>query len=243
MRFDNRPFAEGLTQAFEEAVARLITRIGESDFTVLYDRVHEKGQQAVFEKLMASSAFFVEQVARHRDWLMRVLADGSLLHASYQQSSDWDQALESMIGSSVSEAEHMRTLRIFRNRHMLGILWRDAAQISTIEAAFLQLTQLADCCIRFAVRSARAALLPKYGDPYGSESDEIQSLVVLAMGKLGGKELNFSSDIDLIFAYPESGATRGGRQSLDNQTYYSTARWGDRGGFCFPRRYAASPLR
>ena len=221
MRFDNRPFAEGLTQAFEEAVARLITRIGESDFTVLYDRVHEKGQQAVFEKLMASSAFFVEQVARHRDWLMRVLADGSLLHASYQQSSDWDQALESMIGSSVSEAEHMRTLRIFRNRHMLGILWRDAAQISTIEAAFLQLTQLADCCIRFAVRSARAALLPKYGDPYGSESDEIQSLVVLAMGKLGGKELNFSSDIDLIFAYPESGATRGGRQSLDNQTYFT----------------------
>ena len=221
MRFDNRPFAEGLTQAFEEAVARLITRIGEPEFAMLYDRVHEKGQQAVFEKLMASSAFFVEQVARHRDWLMRVLADGSLLHASYQQSSDWDQALESMIGSSVSEAEHMRTLRIFRNRHMLRILWRDAAKISTIEAAFLQLSELADCCIRFAVRSAHAALLPKYGDPYGSESDEVQSLIVLAMGKLGGQELNFSSDIDLIFAYPESGTTRDGRQSLDNQAYFT----------------------
>ena len=221
MRFDNRPFAEGLTQAFEEAVARLITRIGEPEFAMLYDRVHEKGQQAVFEKLMASSAFFVEQVARHRDWLMRVLGDDSLLHAAYQQPSDWDQALESMIGSSVSEAEHMRTLRIFRNRHMLRILWRDAAKISTIEAAFLQLSELADCCIRFAVRSAHAALLPKYGDPYGSESDEVQSLIVLAMGKLGGQELNFSSDIDLIFAYPESGTTRDGRQSLDNQTYFT----------------------
>ena len=221
MRFDNRPFAEGLTQAFEEAVARLITRIGEPEFAMLYDRVHEKGQQAVFEKLMASSAFFVEQVARHRDWLMRVLGDDSLLHAAYQQPSDWDQALESMIGSSVSEAEHMRTLRIFRNRHMLRILWHDAAQISTIEAAFLQLSELADCCIRFAVRSAHAALLPKYGDPYGSESDEVQSLIVLAMGKLGGQELNFSSDIDLIFAYPESGTTRDGRQSLDNQTYFT----------------------
>ena len=221
MRFDNRPFAEGLTQAFEEAVARLITRIGEPEFAMLYDRVHEKGQQAVFEKLMASSAFFVEQVARHRDWLMRVLGDDSLLHAAYQQPSDWDQALESMIGSSVSEAEHMRTLRIFRNRHMLRILWRDAAKISTIEAAFLQLSELADCCIRFAVRSAHAALLPKYGDPYGSESDEVQSLIVLAMGKLGGQELNFSSDIDLIFAYPESGTTRDGRQSLDNQAYFT----------------------
>ena len=221
MRFDNRPFAEGLTQAFEEAVARLITRIGEPEFAMLYDRVHEKGQQAVFEKLMASSAFFVEQVARHRDWLMRVLGDDSLLHAAYQQPSDWDQALESMIGSSVSEAEHMRTLRIFRHRHMLRILWRDAAQISTIEAAFLQLSELADCCIRFAVRSAHAALLPKYGDPYGSESDEVQSLIVLAMGKLGGQELNFSSDIDLIFAYPESGTTRDGRQSLDNQAYFT----------------------
>ena len=221
MRFDNRPFAEGLTQAFEEAVARLITRIGEPEFAMLYERVHEKGQQAVFEKLMASSAFFVEQVARHRDWLMRVLDDDSLLHAAYQQPSDWDQALQSMIGSSVSEAEHMRTLRIFRNRHMLRILWRDAAQISTIEGAFLQLSELADCCIRFAVRSAQAALLPKYGDPYGSESDEVQSLIVLAMGKLGGQELNFSSDIDLIFAYPESGTTRDGRQSLDNQTYFT----------------------
>ena len=221
MRFDNRPFAEGLTQAFEEAVARLITRIGEPEFAMLYDRVHEKGQQAVFEKLMASSAFFVEQVARHRDWLMRVLGDDSLLHAAYQQPSDWDQALESMIGSSVSEAEHMRALRIFRNRHMLRILWRDAAKISTIEAAFLQLSELADCCIRFAVRSAHAALLPKYGDPYGSESDEVQSLIVLAMGKLGGQELNFSSDIDLIFAYPESGTTRDGRQSLDNQAYFT----------------------
>ena len=221
MRFDNRPFAEGLTQAFEEAVARLITRIGEPEFAMLYDRVHEKGQQAVFEKLMASSAFFVEQVARHRDWLMRVLGDDSLLHAAYQQPSDWDQALESMIGSSVSEAEHMRALRIFRNRHMLRILWRDAAKISTIEAAFLQLSELADCCIRFAVRSAHAALLPKYGNPYGSESDEVQSLIVLAMGKLGGQELNFSSDIDLIFAYPESGTTRDGRQSLDNQAYFT----------------------
>ena len=73
-----------------------------------------------------------------------------------------------------------------------------SAQLASVEDAFDELSQLADCCIRAAVRIAEAALEDKYGTPVGEESDQPQSLVVLGMGKLGGNELNFSSDVDLI---------------------------------------------
>jgi len=221
MSFENRPFAEGLTKVTDEARARLIARIGEHDYALLYDRVSDRAQQPVFERLLAGSEFFAEMVARHCDWLVGALDDGSLLRATPDEPAEWDRILESMVGVSANEAEWMRLLRIFRNQQLLRVLWQDAAGISTIEAVFFQLSQLADCCIRFAVRCAQSALLPKFGEPMGGESNEVQSLVVLAMGKLGGQELNFSSDIDLIFAYPESGTTRGGRQCLENQAYFT----------------------
>jgi len=221
MSFENRPFAKGLTKVADEARARLIARIGEPGYTVLYDRVSDRAQESVFETLLASSEFFVEMAARHCDWLVGALHDGSLLCATPDEPADWDRMLESMVGVSATEVEVTRVLRIFRNQQLLRILWQDAAGISTIEAVFAQLSQLADCCIRFAVRCAQSALSPKFGEPVGCESNDVQSLVVLAMGKLGGQELNFSSDIDLIFAYPESGTTRGGQQCLDNQTYFT----------------------
>ena len=60
----------------------------------------------------------------------------------------------------------------------------------------------------------------KWGVPVNSQG-EAQSLLVYGMGKLGGQELNFSSDIDLIFVYPESGATEGLRRSIDNQLFFT----------------------
>jgi glutamine synthetase adenylyltransferase len=197
MSFENRPFAKGLTKVADEARARLIARIGEPGYTVLYDRVSDRAQESVFETLLASSEFFVEMAARHCDWLAGALHDGCLLCATPDEPADWDRMLESMVGVSATEVEVTRVLRIFRNQQLLRILWQDAAGISTIEAVFAQLSQLADCCIRFAVRCAQSALSPKFGEPVGGESNDVQSLVVLAMGKLGGQELNFSSDIDL----------------------------------------------
>ena len=114
----------------------------------------------------------------------------------------------------------LSVLRRFRHQQMLRILWRETARCAPTEVSYAELTELADCCIRAAVRYAESVMQAKHGVPTGAESGEPQSLVVLAMGKLGGRELNFSSDIDLIFAYPEAGLTRGGRQELDNQAYF-----------------------
>lgn len=54
-----------------------------------------------------------------------------------------------------------------------------------------------------------------------NQKGEPQPLLILGMGKLGGGELNFSSDIDLIFAWPENGSTRGGRRELDNAQFFT----------------------
>lgn len=70
----------------------------------------------------------------------------------------------------------------------------------------------------WGARLAVCRLLPRMGNPCNPQGVP-QPLLILGMGKLGGGELNFSSDIDLIFAWPEHGETRGGRRELDNAQF------------------------
>ena len=204
-----------------DATARLCTRLGKAPYTELVSAVQALDQWLVFQELIACSDFFVEQVARQHGWLTSALRRGDILTSRHWEADDWGQALSELLPSGSSEAASMAALRTFRHRQMLRILWRDHAGLAPIDEAFEALSELADSCIRAAVGIASAALAPKYGVPMGEDSGEPQSFVVLAMGKLGGHELNFSSDIDLIFAYPEAGSTEGGRQQLDNQSYFS----------------------
>lgn len=210
-----------LKSNLRDAVARLSTRIGDAHYGALHRAAQVCGQQLHFEALMATSEFFVEQAARQHDWLRRALEQGQWLDDRGWAERDWDRALSALLKPGLDEAKMLTALRLFRHREMLRILWRDKAQIADVEVAFGELSQLADCCIRAAVRYAESTLSEKYGTPIGGESGEAQALVVLGMGKLGGQELNFSSDVDLIFAYPEAGETVAGRQQLDNQTYFT----------------------
>ena len=210
-----------LETRLRESLTRLSTRIGEQRCAELSATVQASGQQACFEALVAASEFFVEQVARQHDWLQRSLEQGQWLDDRDWTPEDWDSALGAMTSADPDEPELLAALRTFRHREMLRILWRDQAQLASVEEAFSDLSELADCCIRAAVRHAESTCLEKYGRPVGAESGDVQTLVVLGMGKLGGQELNFSSDVDLIFAYPEAGITEGGRQQLDNQTYFT----------------------
>ena len=202
------------------AISRLTTRIGEAGYAALTEAVQSADQWHSFQGLLSCSDFFGEQVARHHEWLCDGLHDGGLLQSRHWAAQDWDQALSRLLTPTQSEPELMAALRIFRHQEMLRILWRDYAELASVEDAFEALSQLADCCIRAAVSRSATALEEKYGVPVGAESGQPQPLVVLGMGKLGGNELNFSSDIDLIFAYPEAGHTQGGRQELDNQAFF-----------------------
>ena len=81
------------------------------------------------------------------------------------------------------------------------------------------MTALADFALRETVRVHAAALDEVHGAPIGEESGKPQELIVIGMGKLGGHELNVSSDIDLVFVYPEEGETAGPRV-IANREYF-----------------------
>jgi glutamine synthetase adenylyltransferase len=98
-------------------------------------------------------------------------------------------------------------LRILRRRVFLHTLLRDLTGRAPLVEVVGAVTALAECALRAAVTVHTRALAAVHGSPTGGETGAIQELVVIAMGKLGGGELNVSSDIDLVFAYPEEGET------------------------------------
>lgn len=101
-------------------------------------------------------------------------------------------------------------LRRFRNRETLRIGYNDIVRGFPLEITTVDLSNLADACVEAATRLARASVEARYGPPLRADGEPAR-FVVLALGKLGGAELNYSSDIDLIFMYDEDGATEGPR--------------------------------
>ncbi len=110
-------------------------------------------------------------------------------------------------------------IRRFRQRWMLQILWREIAGIATLGETLAALSDLADRFLDAAAGFAERSLQERFG-VVRDENGEPVSLVVLGMGKLGGKELNFSSDIDLIFLYSE-GKESDGPKRLSAQEYFT----------------------
>jgi glutamate-ammonia-ligase adenylyltransferase len=120
------------------------------------------------------------------------------------------QAVQTSLAQVSSEAEWMQVMRRLRARLMLRWIWQDANQLTDVVQLTRELSDFADIAIQAAVDFARPALVEKNGEPIG-EDGQIQDLIVIGMGKLGAQELNLSSDIDLIFAFDESGETTGKR--------------------------------
>lgn len=110
-------------------------------------------------------------------------------------------------------------LRHFRQQEMVRIIWRDFSGLATVVETTAELSALAEVCVDESLQLIYQWELPRWGQPTGSESGRVQQLVVLGMGKLGARELNLSSDIDLIFCYAEAGTTDG-KRSKSNQEFF-----------------------
>jgi [glutamine synthetase] adenylyltransferase / [glutamine synthetase]-adenylyl-L-tyrosine phosphorylase len=117
------------------------------------------------------------------------------------------------------DVQLLRQLRRFRRHHMVRIAWRDLAGWANLSETMDDLSALADACIDQAAFILYQWQCLKYGIPTAHDGSR-QRLVVFGMGKLGGQELNFSSDVDLIFAYPETGITQGGLESINNEEFF-----------------------
>lgn len=162
-------------------------------------------------RLVACSEFAGSAVIRDWEWFASAALDGRLA-----------QPPEIGLRPAVVDADDhaiKRRLRQFRNRNLLHILWRDLARGAAVPETLMSLSELADSLTRVATEYAEAEFHRRFGKPRDKSGREMR-IVVLAMGKLGGRELNFSSDIDVIFLFPGDGETDGERQ-LSAQEYFT----------------------
>jgi glutamate-ammonia-ligase adenylyltransferase len=128
-----------------------------------------------------------------------------------------------VLAEARDDAALRAALRHFRKREALRLIWRDVNGADAVETTLAGASVLADCCIEAALRGAERLVSARHGvvrDAHG----QVQRMVVLALGKLGGGELNFSSDIDVVFAYAQNGESSGeeaGVRPLDAAAYYA----------------------
>ncbi len=115
-----------------------------------------------------------------------------------------------------------RAMRRVRNLLVSSIIGRDLAGLADLDEVVTAMTEFADFAIQTHVAALMDEMVAAHGMPTGEESGRPQHLMVLAMGKQGGGELNVSSDIDLIFVYPEDGETAAGpgQRQLSNHEFF-----------------------
>jgi glutamate-ammonia-ligase adenylyltransferase len=172
--------------------------------------------QAPLLRMVASSEYAGAAVARDWDWFHDALrSDLFRSPVSLQLLARAAKDIESEVDEVVFRAR----LRQLRNRTLLRILWRSLGDLDQVCDSLKALSNLADTLITASMSHAERSVATRFGQPVNA-GGEIIPLVVLAMGKLGGEELNFSSDIDLIFLYTEDGETHGAR-SLSAHEYFT----------------------
>ena len=170
------------------------------------------------EQVLVCSDFVAEQLRRDPDMAWRLVQDGRLWRTL--KSGEMAQLLSAALAGCETEEQVAQALRRFRQQHQVRIIWRDITRQAPTMETTRDLSDMADACLQQANQWVYQQLVSGFGTPY-DENDEPQQLVVIGMGKLGAQELNLSSDIDLIFAYPAQGETRGGRRSLSNQEFFT----------------------
>lgn len=122
-------------------------------------------------------------------------------------------------GPALATQDCRRVLRKLRERVFYGVMVRDLAGIASLEEVTRAMTSLADLAVSQAYRTVMAQLCERHGYPVDPGSGKPQEMIIIGMGKLGGRELNVSSDIDLIMLYGEEGETSGNRPISHHEFY------------------------
>lgn len=160
-------------------------------------------------------------------YLQRLLASEPELLAELEQNlhhpfsrGEMQRFLVNRVEATADEAGLNRALRNLRKRVMLRVAARDLSGMAGLAEVMTTMTELAELAIGFALERHQFWLgnPGRFGLPRGADK-KVQELLVVAMGKLGGGELNVSSDVDLIFFYPEEGQTDGVR-SISSQDFF-----------------------
>ncbi|BES69893.1 bifunctional [glutamate--ammonia ligase]-adenylyl-L-tyrosine phosphorylase/[glutamate--ammonia-ligase] adenylyltransferase [Marinobacter nanhaiticus D15-8W] len=179
--------------------------------------------RAAWERALLYSLFLREVAERDPEYLSEWLEAWPLSEPTTTDgvSACWQRYLARV----TDEHSLHRELRLFRRECMFRIVFRDFLRLADLNETMAAASSLADVAIGGALAWLHEDACEQWGTPYGADpvtgKETPQKMIVLGMGKLGGFELNVSSDIDLIFAFPSNGETRDGRRTLDNQQFFT----------------------
>jgi len=167
---------------------------------------------------LESASRYSQFVRQTRERYPDLLSESDML--TLEAGAMRTQAQEAIMACK-DEESIKRALRAFRRFQMQRIAVRDLAGIAQLDDTLRDASELGDVLVSLSYRWVFDYLTPKWGKPIGELSGEVQELIILGMGKLGGRELNYSSDIDLIFVFPEKGMTQGGERCISNEEFFT----------------------
>jgi glutamate-ammonia-ligase adenylyltransferase len=169
-------------------------------------------------KAFVGSEFVAQTAARNPQMFQSLISSGRLF--SNADSSAWIENFIAQGKQLTIEIELDKYLRRCRQEQQFKTIWQDINRLFSMQEVTADLSAFADASISLAADWHYRDLQKRYGTPIGKNSGLAQPFMVLGMGKLGAQELNISSDIDLIFTFPESGETDHAVTSISNQEFF-----------------------
>ncbi len=175
--------------------------------------------------IFSHSQFLTDILLRHPQYLYWLLEPGQLRRAKLKE--EMMEELDAQVESRSSLQEKVRALRLFNRREILRIGVADILGNLDLIDVTQQLSFLAEITLQKAFQVSQAQLVRKHGMPRFLDPDAVSresSFATLGLGKLGGAELNFSSDIDIIYLYSEEGETHPHSPEIlkvDNRFYFT----------------------
>lgn len=166
--------------------------------------------------LFGTSAYLAKTFVNHPELIDVLLEIGH--SASRRSEQALTAELAAAIAGSDDEGEQWNRLAAFKNAHVLRIGLADIAGALPYDAVCDELSKLAEVCLARAYDMVRRAMEARHGVPRERAGGQPAPLSILALGKLGARELGYASDLDVIFVYSAEGASDGAR-SIDNVTY------------------------
>ena len=184
---------------------------------MFFSPLQEKIFKDSVDKVLIVSPFVHSLIIIKPEIIKDLVVNGSLFESYTLQK--YIEEIAHSFSSISTESDLIKSLRYYRNRAMVRIAWRDIAGWAPIDETLRDTSYLAEAIICETIDYLFQEACKTKGTPL-NRSGQIQRLVIIGMGKLGAWELNYSSDIDLIFAYEDDGVL-GEKRSISYSEFYS----------------------
>jgi glutamate-ammonia-ligase adenylyltransferase len=220
----------GLSNEEQDQLRMLLASAADPDAAIHYLASLKQKQPEAFERLVHTptmvkyliavasySRFLSEEILQNPQWLEQLSGMSRVLTAG-----EYKKRLGKFLKDQPEGKPLAFSLALFRRQQILRILLRDVLGLGSLSETTEEISNLADAILHISYKRIRSDLVARHGTPrYVDEDGEVREcgMSVIALGKLGGRELNYSSDIDLMFVYAANGETDG-EHPISNKEFY-----------------------